>query len=202
MKILVPFFILLFFFAAPAQRPTCTLAVNEAPALRNLKLGMTVAEVEAVLGEKVTGEAWTTEIEVGEGVPYKERTFDLGVKRFSSNRLKSPEFDGVTAATIFYYEDRVIQVALIYKTKWKDSREFTENLSEQFKIPKEAWLGDTIYCNGFKMVADADDRSDSSILITDTEAMKKLKTLARQKYDEKINKAKQAEDDKKKAFKP
>ncbi len=118
----------------------CTTKLSEAPELRGLKLGMDIVNAGVLLPRK----------------PYSY-TNEIGERSdsFFNHELRekdSSKFEGIRFATIKYLDGKIISIEFTYEdTKWKDTDEFAEKISESLKLP-HSWKGSvfkTLECDGF-----------------------------------------------------
>lgn len=142
-------FLFLLFASAPSAAQNnidaCDLNLNEAPALFNLRLGMSPEDVQTVFGRDL-----------------KIKIKKNGNKVFFQNFIKKPApqiLNGVRALYLRFFDRRLYAVEFFYEDKpeIKTVEDFTRNLSETLKLP-DLWQNDrnrqTINCADFIVAAD------------------------------------------------
>lgn len=200
----------------PKKEP-CKL--TEFPAIRELKLGMSIPDLQKIIGRTPEFQVFTQSVykagnEKGATTKsfYSSRLgdYDVGITRFvyESSRSTIPAFDGIEAVIVYYFKGSAFWIIVRYgkqqDIQWKDLDEFIPVYSEKLNIPKDPWfIGKEeakLYCNGF----------DVRVLFysTPTLELRKLSVLdeidviAVDKYLEEKKKKEEAENSKKKEFKP
>lgn len=138
--------ILSLLFAAPiAAQQTCNLTVENAPALFNLKLGMTQADVRQVFGKKIK-------------ISVKKN----GTRSFFQNFIKKPAppiLPGVRALYLRFFENRIYQIEMFFEetNQPQTLQEFTDNLSAKLNLPslfENAKGKNVLKCAGFTVITE------------------------------------------------
>lgn len=222
MKLLATIFILLFALSVAGQQieyitgyNACYSTGKNEPAIRGLKLGMTVAEVEDILKLKIVLESEKTYIFSDNfRASDKANEVDVGVKGFffpsislidtplsaNTSASKTPtqasktptQLYGVEYLSLLFFDGSLYRIYVNYHEetfRWLDEKEFAAFLSEKFNFPKESW----------KSFSNCDDL-EISVTVVDGQGTIRL-------TDEKTSKiitakAKKVLDEKKKGFKP
>lgn len=140
------FLLLAIAFAAPiAARGQCPATLNEAPALLNLRLGMTSPEATAALG----------------------RALKINVKRegsFFQNFIKTPApapLSGVRALYLRFYDRRIFQIEIFYENRGARPTldRFADDLAARLNLQNAAWTFEnnrkTLNCGAFSIAADS-----------------------------------------------
>lgn len=138
----------LLFAAAPCgaqNADVCDLKSNEAPALFNLRLGMSPEDVQAVFGSDL-----------------KIKNKKNGNRVFFQNFIKEPAppvLSGVRALYLRFFDRRLYEIEIFYEDKpeIKTIEDFTNYLSATLRLPN-SWLNghnkQIIKCADFSVVAD------------------------------------------------
>jgi hypothetical protein len=135
--------------AARAQQPQtpappCKLTLEQSPALRGFRLGMSIQQ----LRERLPGIAVT------------EDTSGLTVARFTPLDFKTQPvgYEGVNDINFSFLDDRLVSLWVGYdnRVEWKSVGQFASRVSELLKLP-DAWREDPggvrseMDCSGFKI---------------------------------------------------
>ncbi|MDQ4121129.1 MAG: hypothetical protein M3209_06760 [Acidobacteriota bacterium] len=148
MKYASGLFFFLLFAVAPCGAQTvnaCELRSNEAPALFNLRLGMSPEDARAVFGNSL-----------------KIKIRKNGNRVFFQNFINEPAppvLSGVRALYLRFFDLRLYEIEIFYEDKpeIKTLEDFTRYLSGTLKLP-ELWYDElnrqTIKCTDFTVVAD------------------------------------------------
>jgi hypothetical protein len=128
----------------------CNIRLDNAPAVRGLKLGQTVEQVKAVLPTLLKRGSEAT------------RDPEIGVLE-SRVRVNAPEympgFAGIDQVNILFLDDRLSQVKIVYdqSVRWQKESDFTSKVSESLNLPN-AWEdtigGSIMNCDGFFLRAE------------------------------------------------
>ncbi|HEX8399244.1 MAG TPA: hypothetical protein VF644_17550 [Pyrinomonadaceae bacterium] len=148
MKYALGLFFFLFFAAACVAQNTnevCDLKSNEAPALFNLRLGMSPKDVQTVFGRHL-----------------KIKIKKNGNKVFFQNFINEPAppvLSGVRALYLRFFDRRLyaIEIFLEDKPEIKTLEDFTDYLSATLRLPnswREKLSKQTINCADFSIFAD------------------------------------------------
>lgn len=185
----------------------CKLGLANAPIIREVKLGMTLSQVEKSLGVKITLK------------DYKPEFTDeilIGVKKYyfnkSSDVATAVQLEGIDALFLNFYNNSLYDIFVIYgepKVMWKDTKEFISFLSERFDLPRNAWkFGDDPFfsllsCNGFRLSASIDKyRERPELGLTDKKINDLVNTKEKQLVEKYKSKKRSFEIEKEKGFKP
>jgi hypothetical protein len=148
MKYALGLFFFLFFAAVCVAQNTnevCDLKSNEAPALFNLRLGMSPEDVQSVFGRDV-----------------KIKIKKNGNKVFFQNFIEKPAppvLSGVRALYLRFFDRRLYAIEIFYEDKpeIKTVEDFTRYLSATLNFPN-FWRAEhgkqTINCADFSVIAD------------------------------------------------
>lgn len=130
---------------AVASTAQCALKPDQAPEVRGLRLGMTVARMRTLytsLAPRAADEFGEAQITAG------------------SNNLTPVEqiaFKGIDTIHLDFIDDRLVEFGVTYANlPWKDLNQFISKTSELLKLPS-GWSGDentqTLNCNGLQIRA-------------------------------------------------
>ena len=131
---------------SPVQR-TCSLTVEQSPALRGFRLGMTLDQFKARVP----------------GVSARDQAFGFKSIYLSSERLKELDaagYEGVWHISAGFLDERLVTLEVEYnpEVQWKSAGQFASRVSEMLKLP-DAWgrevtdNGMEMPCAGFSVVA-------------------------------------------------
>jgi hypothetical protein len=167
---------------------SCHLTLDQAPAIRGLRLGQSIADVKAILPTLLHRESGAVEDpDIGA----------LQAKVHVDVAAYKPAFDGIDRVNVMFLDKRLAQISIIYdhSIEWKGGDEFTARISESLRLPN-AWLSVlpsntdflSMQCNGFLLTADVGKYSArTSLLIKqtnlDTEMDRRAKSRADQRRD-------------------
>ncbi|HEY0426663.1 MAG TPA: hypothetical protein VGC76_02550 [Pyrinomonadaceae bacterium] len=109
----------------PAQ---CDLALNDSPSIRGLRLGMTRDEADEIIpGDRITI------INSSDIISYPHYSRARG-------------FENIYQISARFFDDRLSALEVVYEeadVKWKNAKEFAENLSSNFKLSPVFWKYNT-----------------------------------------------------------
>ncbi len=138
--------ILLLMLAAPcAAQNACGLTIENAPALFNLKLGMTQAEVRQIFGKNIK-------------ISVKKN----GTRSFFQNFIKKPAppiLPGVRALYLRFFENRIYQIEMFFEetNRQQTLADFTRDLSAKLSLPyafENVKGKNVLKCAGFTIVTE------------------------------------------------
>jgi hypothetical protein len=153
-----------------AQVP-CELTVAESPRLLNLKLGMSVQDVNSVIGRDL-----------------KVKVKPEGERTFFKNYIKKPAkgtLAGIRAIFLSFFDGRLYQIELFYQEdyRWPDLGSLLRDYSSSQSFPESFWKVKNGYakaqCGGFSL--DADRVLGAHIQITDDVVMERVEALRKKK---------------------
>lgn len=116
------------------------------PSLLNLRLGMTVSEVNSVTGRDLKVKADTE-----------------GEETFFKNWIKKPakgKLAGVRAIYLSFFNGRLYQIEIFYQEdyRWQDLESLLQGIAAEQGFPREFWKVKNGYakaqCEGFSLAAD------------------------------------------------
>jgi hypothetical protein len=122
----------------------CELNLSEAPALQNLKLGISPIEARNILGIKVKAKK--------EG---QSTYFQNYIKKKAKGNLT-----GIRAIFLRFYDAKLYQIELFYEKpyRWQNLENLLDDYSIKNNFPREFWQIEYGYadvnCNGFSLDAD------------------------------------------------
>lgn len=144
MRLILLILSILFTFSALKAQEECTL--TEPPPLFNLRLGMTVPEVNAALSGDLKVKA----------KPEGERSFFKNwIKKEAKGKLA-----GMRAIYLRFFDGRLYQIELFYQEEhgWVDLESMLGDLTSRSGFPREFWKVKNGYakaeCEGFSLDAD------------------------------------------------
>ncbi len=164
-RILFILSILLLAFPVLAQQP-CGLTVDQSPRLLNLKLGMSVSEVNSVIGRDL-----------------KVKVKPAGERTFFKNYIKKPAkgtLTGIRAIYLSFYDGGLYQIELFYQDeyRWPDLGSLLRDYSSSQSFSENYWKVKNGYakaqCDGFSL--DADRVLTPHIQLTEDAVMKRVET--------------------------
>ena len=129
-----------------AAQEKCGLNLADAPAIKNLRLGMSPPEASAALGGAL-----------------KIKNISGGDYRFFQNYIKDAPpaaLAGVRAVYLRFFDNKLYQIEIFYQERSKDKslENFLAELSANFNLPPSLWKIEygqaRIECGGFSMTAD------------------------------------------------
>lgn len=119
--------------AAQAPQPRvepCAVTIDEAPAIRGLRLGQVYGELQSVLPRRydILG----------------EKPDELGITRvsLSADLLSDPKkLDGVRSLSLAYFDNSLVSINIEYSidVAWQSNLHFVAALAEQLKLPRQGW---------------------------------------------------------------
>ena len=160
---------LLFFSVTVAAQEKCD--AESAPALQNLRLGMSPADVRGVLGQNL-----------------KIKIKLKGQQTFFENFIKKPAPDSLSnirAIYLRFFDGRLYQIEFFYEeeSKWRTLEELVSDLSAKHGFPAAAWEIQygiaEINCGEFSIIADY--VLNPRIQITDEAVRAKVEELRSEK---------------------
>lgn len=102
----------------------CDLTMKDAPVIRGLKLGMSREEADRIIPL--------------DRVRYLDSSAITAYPQYS----KSAGFENVYQVSAQFFEEKLSTLEIVYDPnaiKWKDAKEFAENLAQNFNIPYRFW---------------------------------------------------------------
>jgi hypothetical protein len=168
----------------------CTLVANSLPAVRGLRLGMPVEELEnRYKGMKVPlpNPNGYTEIvlfvEIGENIPNVSP--GRGIAKIK--RQSFPEWVGVEKMILSFVDGHLADYTILYTAgdpDWRSSEEFAASVTSSFGIPLKTWKKWGVYamyleCSGFRVEAKVENYAGHNggiLQVTDTNALSLLKS--------------------------
>jgi hypothetical protein len=165
--------------ALPGVSP-CTLDVAQAPAIRGVKLGMTVDELLAVFPGSAENQQIKRSLAEAEGNPR------FGAAFFSISPT-GERFAGISNYAVQAFDRRIVGLYVAYEgppngPRWTNVDDLAEKFVESFKLPSTAnWLLDRsdirrgLQCHGFQVFAlISGDRA--TLMLVEPEWMQTQKT--------------------------
>jgi hypothetical protein len=167
----------------PPQKPTCKLALAQAPVIRGLRLGMTSDELFAIFPanerEEFDRAQKLKSAELPPNYGYTGFQFDL------SNSATKDRFTGIGSLYFELFDGKVVSIGAGY---WRTPQfdrpgQLMEIITEQFGLPEfKDWPGygeykrdPSLSCEGFTFQVDAGNAYNGSFRITLTDpAYKKI----------------------------
>jgi len=134
------------FAASIAAQNTCGAELQTAPALLNLKLGMSPAEARNVFGK---------DLKIKNKRNGEYTFFQNFIERKAPNSLA-----GVRALYLRFFDGRLYQIEIFYEARddWQTLADFTSALSAQWSFPVSLWSIEQgkarIDCGEFTLAAD------------------------------------------------
>ena len=127
----------------------CTLSVEQSPAIRGIRLGMTEAQITALLRQPLSQDL------------HGEDRFDINYKL---RRILggSPSLNGISNIELNFLDDKLYFIRVYYQNngEWRDSAQFLRTIAPQLGLPPpEEWddAGGNDYprieCNGVQVLA-------------------------------------------------
>ena len=180
----VVFVVLLICFAATAKGQSstsatanqpCKLTVAQSPEIRGIRLGMTVAKLQAAFPEAVNQAGIESAIQASK-VP-----MNYGLARVTlqaSQTAPNPKFANINHIGVDLLDERVSGFHVAYVgPEWKSTEQFISKLSEAFHLPPaENWSGAAngpnrlLKCEGVVINVFSSGGSNSSVTVGDLSA--------------------------------
>ncbi len=163
MKHICLIFVLSLFSVAVFAGEKCELTLSSAPALFNLKLGMSGTEAKNAVGGKLNIK------NKKEGVFFKNF-----IKRSPPRNL-----DGVRAVYLRFFDSKIYQIEIFYKSLYKDREihEFVRYFSAENDLNIDLWQIKNgiakLECSGFSIISD--NYLNLRVQITDDEQLAAFK---------------------------
>ncbi len=151
-------FILAFFIFTSSlsysQGKPCLLETKDSPVLRGMRLGMTVDEIESVIGTKLKFEELAVRIAlkkvkngyvlISEDDPQYydvEHHFINGIysRFYTDNTANIPKLSGVSSLNLQFFKNSLFYISVTYGTPdytWKNAKEFLRDNEEKMNLPK------------------------------------------------------------------
>ena len=214
---------------ATEQKPACPLGISQSPELRGFRMGMTQAAVLARLPGITVGKpdkfglarlrlsiidssALILMAPKDKGI---QQDMAVGPNDGSAFVLESgrfPIFKGVRKVQMRFIDGRLSYLEVTYddSIKWDSIEEFVDTVATNLKLPKDwktpadsdSGQGKELRCEGFVIAANMGDsaeiNSGPELILEDLAAWEALS----KRQNDIVDKAKRAEDEKRKAFKP
>jgi hypothetical protein len=169
------------------DKPACNLSLKEAPTVRGLKLGMTLKQVEDLVGERLTLDNKPTSVSEAK----TRTTINVGEKQALLVKFKGANFDGVIVLQLWFFNDILSGFEIMSRNpnaKWENSSKFIDYVSTTFKLPRNGWKevypNSVLSCKEFSLGANLSGWGDSleTLLITNSIIADRLKKLANETY--------------------
>jgi len=157
--------------AISKAQESCKASLSDAPVLFGLKLGMSLAQAQAVLGARL-----------------KIKPMKIGEGSFFQNFIDRPapsNLSGVRALFLRFFEHKLYQIEVFYedRNEWKTLGDFTSSLSANLNLAANAWNTRngvaTISCGEF--ILTADKILNAHIELTDDASLTQFKKSRPQK---------------------
>lgn len=211
------------------KNPTCNLGINQSPELRGFRMGMTQAAVLARLPGVTVGKPdkfglarlrlsiIDSSALIMPGPKDKGVQEDMSVgpndgSAFVLDSARFATFKGVRRLQMRFIDGRLSHLEVIYddSIKWDSIEEFVDTIATNLKLPHD-WKTPAdsdgahekeLRCEGFVLAANTGDtteiNSGPELVLQDLAAWEAMS----KKQNDIVDKAKRAEDEKRKAFKP
>ncbi len=159
---------------ASSKDARCTLTREQAPQVRDIRLGMPVAQLLDLFPEDSNRRSIT------DAIKESKRVDKFGLARFDlrpDNQVANPRLAGVNSITVEMIDERVTAFHVAYAgPEWKSVDQFVAKLSDSLRLPGSSWEStsesqQSLNCDGFRVQAFAPEGSiQSSVLVQDTSA--------------------------------
>ncbi len=172
-KLLISFSFLLIFAVGSAGQEMCQMELKDAPALFNLKLGMSPEQAQAAVGKALS-------------IKIKKN----GEHTFFQNFIEKdapPSLGGVRAVYLRFFDRQLYQIEFFYagENTRQTTKGFINLQPAKFNLPAPAWKIEygiaEINCGAFSVVAD--NVLNPRIEITDEIVRTKVEELRKQQKD-------------------
>jgi hypothetical protein len=169
---------------SPPAQP-CTLKIAQAPAVRGVKLGMTVDEVLPLFPGSSESGAVKQSLSTAEGYP------NFGYAYFGldpSSWGKPERFAGINSYFISTFDRRIVGLTVTYQqfpagARWKNADDLIQRFSDALHLPgPNAWVSDSrgrkLQCDGFEIYVGAGESSSISFYTQGWEGTKRERLAA------------------------
>ena len=147
--------------------PPCTLKLSQAPAVRGVKLGMSVDDLLALFPG--SSEILSETLKAAEGYPnFGFTTFAVTPSRYTTK----DRFAGIQNYYVRSFDRRVVGLDVTYSTfpmgaRWRNIDDLVQRFSDSLQLPKpkdwaktETYPQEKLKCDGFEIeVSAANDRA-------------------------------------------
>jgi hypothetical protein len=170
---------------APPQ--PCTLKFSQAPAVRGVKLGMTVDELLLLFPGSSDSDLVKYPLARADGFPqWGETSFGLN----PSNWGNKERFTGITEYFFRFFDRRVVLFSARYErfpkgARWSNTDDLIQRFSDSFHLPgPKEWepepsgVGKHLKCDGFEVVVTGDDQGAITFYTRGWEGTKKEREAA------------------------
>jgi hypothetical protein len=136
----------------------CSLALAQAPKIRDVRLGMSSEEVLKMFPGS------NDEPYIRAQLSTADQRFGMVEFSIPTTLLPRPKFAGVNSVSLVFLDNRLSKYGFTYTgIEWKNVDDFISRFSEAFNLPRpETWERSNLpslkrlYCQGFEMLASAD----------------------------------------------
>ncbi|MFN0110427.1 MAG: hypothetical protein ACKVZH_16350 [Blastocatellia bacterium] len=196
------------FSQSPESASSCQLSSAQMPAIRGIKLGMTINELIQVLYDDKTSIDITRLISDKKGYPnYGQYTLSFGTS--SSERglpyLARENFPGIDHIGVVFLDDRVTSFSIGYHSLqqdssapiWNSPQELIGKFAKTYKLPEPpAWFIESTWaasltCTGFKIVLNAATSQGGSTFI-EAKLLKDFASIIKARREEDMQKRREA----------
>lgn len=127
------------------QQSKCALTLEQSPAIRGIRLGMTTEQIQSLFPE----------IKLEQSKDDRETGFQSGLIYGSNSQLQ-----GIKTISLDFLDNRLYEFRVEYQDtgEFKRSEQFLEAITPQLGLP-EKWWGESVYetgvleCKGFTLTA-------------------------------------------------
>ena len=186
--------------------PACTIAAASLPAIRGLRLGMTVSDLLAAFPEPSSKKA----IEKAVSDAQKPDAYGFGRATLQSVPEVNPKFSGVLFVSIELMDGRLSSFRIDYLRgpEWKNADQFVSKLSDAFHLPPaDRWRSADLAqpyelnspefdngvriltCDGFTILATINNGNGGSAIVVRNLAAKRIADDREEAAKEKIRQA-------------
>ena len=151
----------------PPPEP-CRLKLSQAPAVRGVKLGMTVDELLPLFPGITDTSGINRMLSAAEGYPhFGDASFSIG----PSSWANTDRFAGISSYFVHTFDRRIIALGVQYEgfptgARWKDPDDLIQRFSDSLHLPgPKDWAGGptnpnrTLKCDGFEIQVSGGDQA-------------------------------------------
>jgi hypothetical protein len=166
----------------------CTLKLSQAPAVRGMKLGMTVDELFPLMPGSSDNAGYKQILSAAEGYP---KFGDAAFSIFPSSWGNKERFAGISDLWVHTFDRRIIGLTVRYEqfpsgARWKNADDLIQRFSDSLHLPgPKEWGPDPfstsvkkLKCDGFEVTVSAGDQGSINFYTSSWEGTRKERLAA------------------------